>query len=118
MQRVGVIDLSPFGKFSVKGPDSVTLLDHLFANIIPKVSGRGRNSDPSIVQPLVFPINPCYFSSPADVCENQNAGTREPVCRVTLCPLNCHSGLGTLLNYVNRKLTLDAMKQSITPTIV
>ncbi|XP_004586372.2 dimethylglycine dehydrogenase, mitochondrial isoform X2 [Ochotona princeps] len=37
MQRVGVIDLSPFGKFSVKGPDSVTLLDHLFANVIPKV---------------------------------------------------------------------------------
>lgn len=38
MQRVGVIDLSPFGKFNVKGQDSIRLLDHLFANVIPKVN--------------------------------------------------------------------------------
>ncbi|NXP34975.1 M2GD protein, partial [Leiothrix lutea] len=37
MEKVGVIDLSPFGKFKVKGPDSVKLLDHLFANVVPKV---------------------------------------------------------------------------------
>ncbi|XP_045703875.1 dimethylglycine dehydrogenase, mitochondrial isoform X2 [Phyllostomus hastatus] len=37
MQRVGVIDLSPFGKFDIKGQDSIRLLDHLFANVIPKV---------------------------------------------------------------------------------
>nr|XP_031530546.1 dimethylglycine dehydrogenase, mitochondrial isoform X7 [Vicugna pacos] len=37
MQRVGVIDLSPFGKFNIKGQDSIKLLDHLFANVIPKV---------------------------------------------------------------------------------
>nr|XP_012317523.1 dimethylglycine dehydrogenase, mitochondrial isoform X2 [Aotus nancymaae] len=37
MQRVGVIDLTPFGKFNIKGRDSIRLLDHLFANIIPKV---------------------------------------------------------------------------------
>ncbi|XP_077723223.1 dimethylglycine dehydrogenase, mitochondrial isoform X5 [Canis aureus] len=37
MQKVGVIDLSPFGKFNIKGQDSVRLLDHLFANVIPKV---------------------------------------------------------------------------------
>ncbi|XP_015427061.1 PREDICTED: dimethylglycine dehydrogenase, mitochondrial [Myotis davidii] len=37
MQRVGVIDLSPFGKFNIKGQDSTRLLDHLFANVIPKV---------------------------------------------------------------------------------
>ncbi|XP_074216225.1 dimethylglycine dehydrogenase, mitochondrial isoform X4 [Camelus bactrianus] len=37
MQRVGVIDLSPFGKFNIKGQDSIRLLDHLFANVIPKV---------------------------------------------------------------------------------
>uniref|UniRef100_A0A287BMY4 Dimethylglycine dehydrogenase n=1 Tax=Sus scrofa TaxID=9823 RepID=A0A287BMY4_PIG len=37
MQKVGVIDLSPFGKFTVKGQDSVRLLDHLFANVIPQV---------------------------------------------------------------------------------
>lgn len=39
MERVGVIDLSPFGKFKVKGTDSVKLLDHLFANVVPKVNG-------------------------------------------------------------------------------
>ncbi|KAJ6669846.1 hypothetical protein lerEdw1_000395 [Lerista edwardsae] len=37
MEKVGVIDLTPFGKFSIKGSDSVKLLDHLFANVIPKV---------------------------------------------------------------------------------
>lgn len=38
MEKVGVIDLTPFGKFSIKGNDSVKLLDHLFANVIPKVN--------------------------------------------------------------------------------
>ncbi|NP_001087085.1 dimethylglycine dehydrogenase L homeolog [Xenopus laevis] len=37
MEKVGVIDLTPFGKFTVKGKDSINLLDHLFANTIPKV---------------------------------------------------------------------------------
>uniref|UniRef100_F7DS18 Dimethylglycine dehydrogenase, mitochondrial n=1 Tax=Ornithorhynchus anatinus TaxID=9258 RepID=F7DS18_ORNAN len=37
MQKVGVIDLSPFGKFNVRGKESVKLLDRLFANVIPKV---------------------------------------------------------------------------------
>ncbi|XP_007066755.2 dimethylglycine dehydrogenase, mitochondrial isoform X1 [Chelonia mydas] len=37
MEKVGVIDLTPFGKFIVKGNDSVKLLDHLFANVIPKM---------------------------------------------------------------------------------
>ncbi|KAI1905233.1 hypothetical protein AGOR_G00014010 [Albula goreensis] len=37
MEKVGVIDLTPFGKFMVKGKDSIKLLDHLFANIMPKV---------------------------------------------------------------------------------
>ncbi|XP_061873710.1 dimethylglycine dehydrogenase, mitochondrial [Colius striatus] len=37
MEKVGVIDLSPFGKFKIKGTDSVKLLDHLFANVVPKV---------------------------------------------------------------------------------
>ncbi|NXF41094.1 M2GD protein, partial [Nyctibius bracteatus] len=36
MEKVGVIDLSPFGKFKVKGTDSV---DHLFANVVPKANG-------------------------------------------------------------------------------
>uniref|UniRef100_A0A3B4AX35 Uncharacterized protein n=1 Tax=Periophthalmus magnuspinnatus TaxID=409849 RepID=A0A3B4AX35_9GOBI len=38
MEKVGVIDLTPFGKFSVKGKDSHKLLDRLFANTMPKVS--------------------------------------------------------------------------------
>ncbi|XP_076141035.1 dimethylglycine dehydrogenase, mitochondrial isoform X2 [Alosa pseudoharengus] len=37
MEKVGLIDLSPFGKFIVKGKDSLKLLDHLFANTMPKV---------------------------------------------------------------------------------
>ncbi|CAN9504354.1 unnamed protein product [Ophioblennius macclurei] len=37
MEKVGVIDLTPFGKFIVKGKDSVKLLDRLFANTLPKV---------------------------------------------------------------------------------
>ncbi|KAG8131017.1 hypothetical protein E2320_017667 [Naja naja] len=37
MEKVGVIDLTPFGKFSIKGSDSVKLLDRLFANVVPKV---------------------------------------------------------------------------------
>lgn len=36
MDKVGVIDLTPFGKFTVKGKDAIKLLDHLFANTIPK----------------------------------------------------------------------------------
>ncbi|KAG9353725.1 hypothetical protein JZ751_011847 [Albula glossodonta] len=39
MEKVGVIDLTPFGKFMVKGKDSIKLLDHLFANVMPKVNG-------------------------------------------------------------------------------
>ena len=37
MEKVGVIDLTPFGKFTVKGRDSQKLLDRLFANTMPKV---------------------------------------------------------------------------------
>lgn len=37
MEKVGVIDLTPFGKFIVKGKDSHKLLDCLFANTMPKV---------------------------------------------------------------------------------
>uniref|UniRef100_A0A3P8ZLK2 Dimethylglycine dehydrogenase, mitochondrial n=1 Tax=Esox lucius TaxID=8010 RepID=A0A3P8ZLK2_ESOLU len=37
MEKVGVIDLTPFGKFIVKGKDSQKLLDRLFANTMPKL---------------------------------------------------------------------------------
>lgn len=37
MEKVGVIDLTPFAKFVVKGKDSHKLLDRLFANTLPKV---------------------------------------------------------------------------------
>ncbi|XP_032396288.1 dimethylglycine dehydrogenase, mitochondrial [Etheostoma spectabile] len=37
MEKVGVIDLTPFAKFIVKGTDSHKLLDRLFANTMPKV---------------------------------------------------------------------------------
>ncbi|KAI4816958.1 hypothetical protein KUCAC02_009256 [Chaenocephalus aceratus] len=37
MEKVGVIDLTPFAKYIVKGTDSQKLLDRLFANTMPKV---------------------------------------------------------------------------------
>ncbi|XP_041042876.1 dimethylglycine dehydrogenase, mitochondrial isoform X2 [Carcharodon carcharias] len=37
MEKVGVFDLTPFGKFTVKGKDSTKLLDRLIANVVPKV---------------------------------------------------------------------------------
>ncbi|XP_034955456.1 dimethylglycine dehydrogenase, mitochondrial isoform X2 [Zootoca vivipara] len=37
MEKVGVIDLTPFGKISIKGSDSVKFLDRLIANVIPKI---------------------------------------------------------------------------------
>ena len=37
MNRAGIIDLTPFGKFEISGPDASTFLDHLCANVVPKV---------------------------------------------------------------------------------
>nr|XP_028603892.1 dimethylglycine dehydrogenase, mitochondrial isoform X1 [Podarcis muralis] len=37
MEKVGVIDLTPFGKISIKGSDSAKFLDLLIANVIPKI---------------------------------------------------------------------------------
>lgn len=39
MNRVGIIDLSPFGKFEVVGPDARRFLDYVTANTIPKPGG-------------------------------------------------------------------------------
>ena len=35
--RVGVVDLTPFGKLEVKGPDATKFIDRLCANHVPKV---------------------------------------------------------------------------------
>ncbi|XP_078684529.1 dimethylglycine dehydrogenase, mitochondrial-like isoform X2 [Branchiostoma floridae x Branchiostoma belcheri] len=43
LSKAGVIDLTPFGKFEVGGPDAARLLDYLFANNLPQV-GRTRVS--------------------------------------------------------------------------
>lgn len=40
MEKVGVIDLTPFAKFIVKGKDSHRLLDRLVANTLPKVKHK------------------------------------------------------------------------------
>lgn len=40
MEKVGVIDLTPFAKFIVKGKDSHRLLDRLVANNLPKVKQK------------------------------------------------------------------------------
>lgn len=38
MERCGLIDLTPFGKFEVKGKDASRFVDFIFANNVPKVS--------------------------------------------------------------------------------
>lgn len=40
MEKVGVIDLTPFAKFIVKGKDSHRLLDCLVANTLPRVNQK------------------------------------------------------------------------------
>ena len=37
LNKVGVIDLTPFGKFEVKGKDASRFLDVMVANVLPKV---------------------------------------------------------------------------------
>lgn len=38
LNKVGIIDLSPYGKIEVKGKDAVSFMDMIFANELPKVS--------------------------------------------------------------------------------
>ena len=38
LSKVGIIDLTPYGKFEVKGRDAADFLDRVFANELPKVS--------------------------------------------------------------------------------
>ncbi|PWA26835.1 hypothetical protein CCH79_00001166 [Gambusia affinis] len=54
MEKVGVIDLTPFGKFVVTGKDTLKLLDRLFANTMPKVKHERSLSQkvPQLVIPL------------------------------------------------------------------
>ncbi|CAM1318819.1 DMGDH (predicted) [Pycnogonum litorale] len=37
LNRVGIIDLTPFGKFNIKGKDAVKFIDRICANTVPKV---------------------------------------------------------------------------------
>ena len=37
LEKVGVIDLSAFGKFDVSGPDAAAFVDYIYANEVPKV---------------------------------------------------------------------------------
>ena len=36
--RVGVVDLTPFAKLEVKGPDACDFMDRICANAVPKVN--------------------------------------------------------------------------------
>ena len=38
LNKVGIIDLTPYGKIEVKGKDAVSFMDTVFANELPKVS--------------------------------------------------------------------------------
>lgn len=46
-----MVDLSPFGKFVVKGKDALKLLDHLFANTMPKVNKQTSKPIGVVVPP-------------------------------------------------------------------
>ena len=37
MNAVGVIDLTPFGKLEICGVDAERFMDHVCANVVPKV---------------------------------------------------------------------------------
>ncbi|GFT61502.1 dimethylglycine dehydrogenase, mitochondrial [Trichonephila clavipes] len=50
MNNVGIIDLTPFAKFDVTGPDSATFLDKMLANKLPKQTKLGCITDPTIKQ--------------------------------------------------------------------
>ena len=38
LYKAGVIDLSPFGKIEIKGPDASKFVDYVYANKLPKVN--------------------------------------------------------------------------------
>ena len=40
LTRVGVIDLTPFGKMEVSGADACKFIDHVFANVVPEVNRK------------------------------------------------------------------------------
>lgn len=42
MDKVGIVDLTPFGKLEVTGPDASRFIDHICANAVPKV-GIGKH---------------------------------------------------------------------------
>lgn len=56
MEKVGVIDLTPFGKFVVKGKDAHKLLDRLFANVVPKVERVRDEASRFRSRLIVFPL--------------------------------------------------------------
>ena len=43
LSKVGIIDLSPYGKIEVKGKDASSFMDMIFANELPKVSVMFEN---------------------------------------------------------------------------
>ena len=39
MENAGIIDLTPFGKLQVSGPDASKFVDRICANVVPQVRG-------------------------------------------------------------------------------
>ena len=52
MEHCGVIDLTPFGKLEISGPDAHAFIDQLCANNVPKVSHLRHYF--SATKPLTF----------------------------------------------------------------
>nr|XP_006819782.1 PREDICTED: dimethylglycine dehydrogenase, mitochondrial-like [Saccoglossus kowalevskii] len=48
MEKAGIIDLTPFGKFEIEGKDAMNLMDYVFANNMPKV---GRTTVAHLISP-------------------------------------------------------------------
>ena len=48
LSRVGIIDLTPYGKFEVKGKDASLFLDMILANELPKVSDMLENIEQTL----------------------------------------------------------------------
>ena len=62
LNKVGIIDLTPFGKFEVKGKDASKFLDFMVANVLPKVIYNIKNSFHSVLSISIYQISGWQFS--------------------------------------------------------
>ena len=61
LNKVGIIDLTPFGKFEVKGKDASKFLDFMVANVLPKVIYNMKNSFHSVFSISIYQTVDCVL---------------------------------------------------------